>query len=39
MIRELRGYLLALAIGIGGAVLLAHLAACEQYEAFCGLSN
>ena len=42
MSRELRallGYLLSIALGIGGAVLLAHLAACEQYEGFCSINQ
>ena len=31
--------LLVLVIGIAGALLLAHAAACEQYEGFCSLSK
>lgn len=38
-LRALLGFLLSLGLGIGGAVLLAHFAACEQYEAFCSLGK
>ena len=31
------GVLLAVGIAIVGALLLAHFAACEQYEGFCSL--
>lgn len=37
--RAMLGYLLAVGIGLSGALLLAHWAACEQYEGFCSLRN
>lgn len=32
-------YLLALTIGVFGALVLAHWAACEQHEGFCSLEE
>lgn len=37
MNKDLRDYLLALLIGLVGGLLIAHFAACEQYEGFCSI--
>ena len=34
---SMAGAVLAVVIGIAGALLLAHWSACEQYEGFCSI--